>query len=89
MSPRKKLVTAEEIEKAALELPREELLPPEQRLLETAADGPEFRTPWYGVPPERRRLWREEAERRAAAVRDGSLGLVDAEEVLFDPDEDE
>lgn len=39
-------------------------------------------------PPAVRQAWLEEAERRMEAVRDGQMRLLDANEVLADPDYD-
>ncbi|HEX8394568.1 MAG TPA: hypothetical protein VF665_19635 [Longimicrobium sp.] len=77
MSERKKMVTAEEIEEAALELDEGEFHSLVDRL-----------TQKRGLSPERLRLWVEEAKRRDDAVADGRMGLVDADLVLADPDED-
>ncbi|MBB4637147.1 addiction module protein [Longimicrobium terrae] len=71
MSERKKMVTAEEIEEAALELPREELGGLIERLIASTEDTLEEDL-----------HWRAEIMRRSAEVQAGTARTVSPEEVF-------
>jgi hypothetical protein len=77
MTEERKLMSIEEVEAAALALSeddREELI---ARLSETRAHE-----------RSRHQGWIDEAERRMELVRAGKMRLIDADEVLADPDYD-
>lgn len=71
MSERKKMLTAEEIEEAALELPRDELGALIERL--AARTGDEWEEDLH---------WRQEILRRSAEIEAGTAQTVSAEEVF-------
>jgi putative addiction module component (TIGR02574 family) len=75
MPGERKPMSIDDIEAAALELPegeRDELL---ERLSARRAPNPEIRQPWL-----------DEAERRMELVRAGKMRLIDADDVLADPE---
>jgi len=71
MSERKKMVTAEEIEEAALDLPRDELGALIERLIASTTDTLEEDLDW-----------RAEVLRRSAEVQAGTAQTVSPEEVF-------
>jgi putative addiction module component (TIGR02574 family) len=71
MTKRKKMVTAEEIEEAALKLPRDELGALIERLVASTADE------WDEDPQ-----WRQEILRRSGEIEAGTAQTVSAEEVF-------
>jgi hypothetical protein len=78
MPGERKPMSIDEIEAAALELPedvRDELI---ERLSARRTRNESIRQAWLG-----------EAERRMELVRAGKMRLIDADEVLADPDYDE
>jgi len=77
MSKRKKMLTAEEIKAAALELPQHEL----DGLIEDLNS-------MHPVESVAGKAWIDEAERRIELYRAGKVTTYDAEDVLADPDED-
>lgn len=75
---RKPRMTIDEIEAAALELPEDD----RDELIERLSAR---RPPREAI----RQAWLDEAERRMELVRAGKMRLIDADEVLADPDYDE
>jgi uncharacterized membrane protein len=71
-------MSIDEVEAAALELPEAE----RNELIERLRGGHTRRN---GI----RQAWLDEAERRMELVRAGKMRLIDADEVLADPDYDE
>jgi hypothetical protein len=71
-------MSLDEIEAAALELPEDE----RDELIERLSGGRARKTAI-------RQAWLAEAERRMELVRAGKMRLIDADEVLADPDYDE
>jgi hypothetical protein len=78
MTEERKPMTVDQITAAALELPEEER---EEVILNLAAHR--------SRPPAVRQAWLDEAERRLELVRSGRMRLLDAGEVLADPEYDD
>ena len=78
MPGERKRMSIDEIEAAALELPEDE----RDELIDRLSGG---RTRKDAI----RQAWLDEAERRMELVRAGKMRLIDADEVLADPDYDE
>ena len=78
MPGERKRMSIDEIEAAALELPEDE----RDELIDRLSGG---RTRNDAI----RQAWLDEAERRMELVRAGKMRLIDADEVLADPDYDE
>ena len=75
---RKPTMTIDQIEAVALELPEEDREELVARLAASRTRDPDVRQAWL-----------DEAERRMQVVRAGKMRLMDADEVLADPDYDE
>lgn len=78
MAEERKRMTVDQVTAAALELPEEER---EQVIAELTAHR--------SRPASIRQAWIEEADRRMELVRAGKMRLLDADEVLADPDYDD
>lgn len=77
MTGERKPMSVDQIEEAALDLPHEEFDELLGRLNSRRAAQSEIEAAWI-----------EEAERRMEMVRAGTMPLIDADDVLADPDED-